>query len=154
LPELIRERHHLMTVPAAMAQLHAPSQDIDLSAFNSFSSLAHRTVVFDELFYLQLGLGERKRARSQSASIRFSASNAKLTTKMQELLRFELTGAQRRALAEIGADLAGRQPMQRLLQGDVGSGKTMVAWLASLRAIEHGYQAIWMAPTEILAEQD
>jgi ATP-dependent DNA helicase RecG len=153
LPESIREKHRLMPVPAAIADLHAPSRDIDLSAFNSFSSPAHRAVVFDELFYLQLGLGERKRARSQSASIRFSGSNTKLTDKMQDLLRFELTGAQRRALAEIEADLAGKQPMQRLLQGDVGSGKTMVAWLASLRAVEHGYQAIWMAPTEILAEQ-
>ena len=153
LPESIREKRRLMPVPAAIADLHAPSRDIDLSAFNSFSSPAHRTVVFDELFYLQLGLGERKRARSQSASIRFSGSNTKLTGKMQDLLRFELTGAQRRALAEIEADLAGKQPMQRLLQGDVGSGKTMVAWFASLRAVEHGYQAIWMAPTEILAEQ-
>ena len=153
LPESIREKHRLMPVPAAFDELHAPSRDIDVSAFNSFSSPAHRTVVFDELFYLQLGLGERKRARSQSASIRFSDSKTKLTAKMQDLLRFELTGAQRRALAEIEADLAGKQPMQRLLQGDVGSGKTMVAWFASLRAVEHGYQAIWMAPTEILAEQ-
>jgi ATP-dependent DNA helicase RecG len=72
---------------------------------------------------------------------------------MRELLRFELTGAQRRALSEIEADMARAQPMQRLLQGDVGSGKTIVAWFASLRAIAHGYQAIWMAPTEILAEQ-
>ena len=153
LPQSITERHRLTTLPAAITELHAPPRDIDVDTFNSFSSRAHRTVVFEELFYLQLGLGERKRARSQSASIRFSAEKARLSQRMRDLLRFELTGAQRRALSEIEADMAQPQPMQRLLQGDVGSGKTMVAWFASLRAMEHGYQAIWMAPTEILAEQ-
>jgi ATP-dependent DNA helicase RecG len=153
LPQSITERHRLMTLPAAINELHAPPREIDVDTFNSFSSRAHRTVVFEELFYLQLGLGERKQARSQSASIRFSAEKARLSQRMRDLLRFELTGAQRRALSEIEADMAQPQPMQRLLQGDVGSGKTMVAWFASLRAMEHGYQAIWMAPTEILAEQ-
>jgi ATP-dependent DNA helicase RecG len=153
LPPPISERHGLMTLAAAIAELHAPARDIDVDAFNSFGSRAHRTVVFDELFYLQLGLAARKRSLSQSASIRLSAENNKLKQRMRGLLRFELTGAQRRALTEIEADLARPQPMQRLLQGDVGSGKTIVAWFASLRAIEHGYQAIWMAPTEILAEQ-
>ena len=153
LPRSITGRHGLMTLAAAIAELHVPPHTIDVDAFNSFASRAHRTVVFDELFYLQLGLGERKRALSQSASIRFGAANNKLAQRMRELLRFELTGAQRRALTEIEADMARAQPMQRLLQGDVGSGKTIVAWFASLRAIAHGYQAIWMAPTEILAEQ-
>ena len=73
--------------------------------------------------------------------------------RMLELLPFKLTSAQQRVFGEIAADMAGAQPMQRLVQGDVGSGKTMVAWLASLRIIEQGYQALWMAPTEILAEQ-
>ena len=72
---------------------------------------------------------------------------------MRELLPFKLTGAQVRVLAEIDSDLASDHPMQRLVQGDVGSGKTMVAWLASLQVIERGYQALWMAPTEMLAEQ-
>jgi ATP-dependent DNA helicase RecG len=72
---------------------------------------------------------------------------------MAEMLPFKLTAAQRRVLSEIEKDLASDQPMQRLVQGDVGSGKTMVAWLASLRAIENGCQALWLAPTEILAEQ-
>ena len=74
-------------------------------------------------------------------------------TRMRALLPFKLTAAQGRVLGEIETDMAGGQPMQRLVQGDVGSGKTMVAWLASLRAIEQGRQALWMAPTEILAEQ-
>ncbi len=73
--------------------------------------------------------------------------------RMRELLPFKLTGAQERVLAEIEIDLAADHPMQRLVQGDVGSGKTMVAWLASLQVIERGYQALWMAPTEMLAEQ-
>jgi ATP-dependent DNA helicase RecG len=153
LPQSMTERHELMTLAAAITELHAPPCEIDVDTFNSFSSRAHRTVVFEELFYLQLGLGERKRSRSQSASIRFSADRARLSQRMRDRLRFDLTGAQRRALTEIEADMAQPQPMQRLLQGDVGSGKTIVAWFASLRAIEHGYQAIWMAPTEILAEQ-
>jgi len=153
LPKEVADRHGLMAVPAALAQLHAPPLDIDVDAFNRFSSPAHRTIIFEELFYLQLGLGQRKRSRSRSPGVRFAATGTGLGARMRELLPFELTGAQRRVLDEIESDMAGTQPMQRLVQGDVGSGKTMVAWLASLRAIEHGTQAIWMAPTEILAEQ-
>ncbi|HEX5607387.1 MAG TPA: OB-fold nucleic acid binding domain-containing protein, partial [Candidatus Binatia bacterium] len=139
LPQSITARHDLMTLATAITELHAPPRDIDVDAFNSFSSRAHRTVVFEELFYLQLGLGERKRSRSQNRSIRFSADKARLSQRMRDRLRFELTGAQRRALTEIETDMAQPQPMQRLLQGDVGSGKTIIAWFASLRAIEHGY---------------
>ena len=153
LPKEVADRHGLMAVPAALAQLHAPPLDIDVDAFNRFSSPAHRTIIFEELFYLQLGLGQRKRSRSRSPGVRFAATGTGLGARMRELLPFELTGAQRRVLDEIESDMAGTQPMQRLVQGDVGSGKTMVACLASLRAIEHGTQAIWMAPTEILAEQ-
>ena len=83
----------------------------------------------------------------------FDTPRVSLRERMRELLPFKLTGAQERVFGEIEADMAGGQPMQRLVQGDVGSGKTMVAWLASLRAIEQGRQALWMAPTEILAEQ-
>jgi ATP-dependent DNA helicase RecG len=153
LPKEVADRHGLMAVPAALTQLHAPPLDIDVDAFNRFSSPAHRTIIFEELFYLQLGLGQRKRSRSRSPGVRFAATGTGLGARMRELLPFELTGAQQRVLDEIESDMAGTQPMQRLVQGDVGSGKTMVAWLASLRAIEHGTQAIWMAPTEILAEQ-
>jgi ATP-dependent DNA helicase RecG len=122
-------------------------------AFNDFSSVAHRTIIFDELFYLQLGLGLRRKARNQSTAIHLVGNRGALSARMSELLPFKLTGAQHRVLHEIEMDMESNQPMQRLVQGDVGSGKTMVAWLASLRSIEQGYQTLWMAPTEILAEQ-
>jgi ATP-dependent DNA helicase RecG len=153
LDEKIVARQGLMPVPQALAELHQPPTSVSVNALNEFSSPAHRAVIFEELFYLQLGLGQRKKARRQSATISFASSNGRLGARMRALLPFELTAAQRRVLGEIEADMAGAQPMQRLVQGDVGSGKTMVAWIASLRAIENGYQALWMAPTEVLAEQ-
>jgi ATP-dependent DNA helicase RecG len=153
LPQPVIERQGLMEPGAALAYLHEPPLDAGLETLNQFSSTAHRTIIFDELFYLQLGLGLRKKARDSSPAIRFDAPTGALSERMRKLLPFELTGAQARVLREIKTDLSGEQPMQRLVQGDVGSGKTMVAWFASLRAIEQGRQAVWMAPTEILAEQ-
>ena len=153
LPEEIQRRLGLMPVGEALAQLHDPPLETAIESLNDFSSAAHRTMIFDELFYLQLGLGLRKKARANSAAVRCVSSRAALAERMRELLPFKLTGAQKRVLGEIHADMAGAQPMQRLVQGDVGSGKTMVAWFASLAVIESGYQALWMAPTEILAEQ-
>ena len=151
-PEIARRRGGL-AIADALAQLHEPPLDVDIDAFNDFASAPHRTVIFDELFYLQLGLGLRRRERAGSATVRFTAQRVSLAARMRERLPFRLTRAQERVLGEINEDLRGDQPMQRLVQGDVGSGKTMVAWLASLCAIEDGYQALWMAPTEILAEQ-
>jgi ATP-dependent DNA helicase RecG len=153
LPEEIRVRQGLQYIAEALAELHEPALQVNLAELNDFASAAHRTIIFDDLFYLQLGLGLRRRSRSQSSSVAVAAGKRALTERMTELLPFKLTGAQRRVLHEIEKDLRSDRPMQRLIQGDVGSGKTMVAWLASLRAIESGYQAIWMAPTEILAEQ-
>jgi ATP-dependent DNA helicase RecG len=153
LPEEIIKRQGLIAPSAALTHLHEPPLDADLGSLNDSSSTAHRSIIFDELFYLQLGLGMRKRSRAQSPAIHFDPARATLRKRMFELLPFKLTGAQQRVLGEIESDMAGEQPMQRLVQGDVGSGKTMVAWLASLSAIEHGRQALWMAPTEILAEQ-
>jgi ATP-dependent DNA helicase RecG len=142
-----------MPLAEAFAQLHEPSTTTDLAALNSFSSPAHRSVVFDELFYLQLGLGLRKQKRRREEGIPFEAAPQRLSVRMRELLPFKLTTAQERVLREIDQNMTSTQAMQRLVQGDVGSGKTMVAWLASLRVIENGYQAVWMAPTELLAEQ-
>ncbi|MGH7796598.1 MAG: ATP-dependent DNA helicase RecG, partial [Candidatus Binatia bacterium] len=153
LPQEIIKRQGLIAPSAALAYLHDPPLDADLGWLNNSSSMAHRTIIFDELFYLQLGLGLRKRSRARSPAIRFDAPRAALRARMRQLLPFKLTGAQQRVLGEIESDMAEEQPMQRLVQGDVGSGKTVVAWLASLTAIEHGRQALWMAPTEILAEQ-
>ncbi|MDP9131085.1 MAG: ATP-dependent DNA helicase RecG, partial [Candidatus Binatota bacterium] len=153
LPSSLASRMQLVAIPEALSQLHQPSLDTSVNALNDASSPAHRSVIFDELFYLQLGLGLRKRSRTQSRGQPVQLTDGKLVQRMRELLPFKLTGAQDRVFGEIAADMAGEQPMQRLVQGDVGSGKTMVAWLASLRTIEQGYQALWMAPTEILAEQ-
>ncbi len=153
LPSSVASRMQLVAIPEALRRLHQPSLDTSVVALNEASSPAHRSVIFDELFYLQLGLGLRKRSRTQSRGQPVQLTDGKLVQRMRELLPFKLTGAQDRVFGEIAADMAGEQPMQRLVQGDVGSGKTMVAWLASLRTIEQGYQALWMAPTEILAEQ-
>jgi len=98
-------------------------------------------------------LGLKKKFRSESVGVTFKNRQKDLTSAMRSLLPFKLTGAQERVLREIYLDMESSRPMQRLIQGDVGSGKTMVAWLASLRVIEHGFQALWMAPTELLAEQ-
>jgi ATP-dependent DNA helicase RecG len=153
LPPDIRERRRLLPLPAALAELHQPSGSSDMAALNSYSSAAHRSVIFEELFLLQLGLALRKQARSTGQAIRLHAPGAALTAAMRKLLPFRLTAAQERVVGEIENDMDGSRAMHRLIQGDVGSGKTMVAWLASLRAIEGGYQAAWMAPTELLAEQ-
>ncbi len=153
LPQEICARQGLKLIPDALTELHDPPVDVDLSGLNEFSSSAHRAIIFDELFYMQLGLGLRRKARAGSAGIAFSGSVGGLGARMTRLLPFQLTGAQRRVLGEIETDMASEEPMQRLVQGDVGSGKTIVAWFASLRAIENGTQALWLAPTEILAEQ-
>ena len=152
LPAATQQRQNLLGLTEALTQLHQPNNIADLVALNSFSSSAHRSVVFDELFYLQLGLGLRKQVRREGG-IPFRTARQGLTAKMRALLPFGLTGAQERVLREISENMASAQTMQRLVQGDVGAGKTMVAWLASLRVIENGYQVVWMAPTELLAEQ-
>jgi ATP-dependent DNA helicase RecG len=153
LPDAIRIRHQLIEVASAMAQLHQPPPDADVASLNESRSTAHRSIIFDELFFLQLGLGLRKRARQRCPGISLGANLTALPARMRELLPFKLTLAQERVLREIESDLCSENPMQRLVQGDVGSGKTMVAWLASLKVVEQGYQVLWMVPTELLAEQ-
>src|SRR6185369_14533360 len=135
LPGAAVARLGLMPVVEALRQLHAPSLDSNLGVLNRFESVAHRTLVFEELFFLQLGLGLRRRRRTDTEAMLFPRQETGLTKKMIALLPFKLTGAQRRVLQEIDVDMNAPRPMQRLMQGDVGSGKTMVAWLASLRVI-------------------
>lgn len=153
LPQSLTRRQGLMDLNQAMKQVHQPDKAVDLASLNRFSSPAHRAIIFDEFFYLQLGLGLRRKHRAALEGIAFSSADAQLTPQMRGLLPFTLTGAQERVVDEIYQDMASPCPMQRLVQGDVGSGKTIVAWLAALRAIESGFQALWMAPTELLAEQ-
>ena len=153
LPDTIARREGLTDLARAMAEVHRPEKISDIVSLNEFASGAHRSIIFDEFFYLQLGLGLRRKYRTTVQGISFTGDERNLTQKMHELLPFSLTGAQERVLNEIYHDMESPRPMQRLVQGDVGSGKTIVAWLAALRAIENGFQAVWMAPTELLAEQ-
>ena len=118
----------------------------------SASTPAHRRLIFEELFYLELGL-ELKRRRMREREGTAFATNVKVREAIKQVLPFHPTAAQKRVLGEIANDMRRPQPMRRLLQGDVGSGKTIVAMQAALVAIENGYQAALMAPTEILATQ-
>jgi ATP-dependent DNA helicase RecG len=152
-PARVAEKQRLPDLARAMHELHRPEKNADLAALNGFASAAHRAVIFDELFYLQLGLALRRKRRAAEPGLRLGGEEKPLTGKMWKLLPFALTRAQEKVLREISLDMAAPQPMQRLLQGDVGSGKTIVGWFAALRAIENGFQAVWMAPTELLAEQ-
>ncbi|MGA1303839.1 MAG: ATP-dependent DNA helicase RecG [Cyanobium sp.] len=145
----VREQLNLLSRGEALEQIHLPQDEERLQQ-------ARRRLVFDEFLLLQLALGlRRQRLKRQEAPPLFFASGAEegLLARLLSLLPFPLTGAQQRVLAEIHQDLARPQPMARLLQGDVGSGKTVVALAALLTAIEAGCQGALMAPTEVLAEQ-
>ena len=113
---------------------------------------ARRRLAFEELLVLQLGLLRRRRSRATEVAASLGAPG-EIAGRYRSVLPFTLTAAQERAIAEIDRDLAGTEPMDRLLQGDVGSGKTVVALYALVRAVERGYQGALMAPTETLAEQ-
>ncbi|MGH7826828.1 MAG: ATP-dependent DNA helicase RecG [Candidatus Binatia bacterium] len=153
LPPRAMRRLGLLNSTEALRCIHQPDPQADPAKLNSFSSPAHRSLIFDELFYLQLGLGLRKKSHSHGKGVVIQPDFDHLRSKMSDWLSFRLTGAQQRVLSEIDVDMERSSAMQRLVQGDVGSGKTIVAWFASLRVIENGYQAVWMAPTELLAEQ-
>jgi ATP-dependent DNA helicase RecG len=136
----------------SIAYLHNPPPDARLEALDGRTHPAWRRIKFDELLAQQLSMRKHYRQRQTVAAPRLSRY-AELATQLLAGLPFRLTRAQQRVLAEIRSDLARAHPMQRLLQGDVGSGKTVVAALAALQAVESGYQVAVMAPTEILAEQ-
>ena len=147
------KRHDLIPRSRAAAEVHFPPANIPLSDYERFISPAQRRLVFDEFFWLSLALqlkrGTRKKEKKGSV-IELSDS---FRHRVNELLEFELTGAQERVLMQILDDMTSDEPMNRLVQGDVGSGKTIVAFLAMFAAMENGYQTALMAPTEILAEQ-
>ena len=123
-----------------------------VDATSSSATPAHRRLIFEELFFLELGLELKRRRMRERAGIGF-ATNDKVREAIREVLPFHPTAAQKRTLGEIVTDMRQPSPMRRLLQGDVGSGKTIVALQAMLVAMENGYQAALMAPTEILATQ-
>jgi ATP-dependent DNA helicase RecG len=152
LPAALLERLGLPDFTAAIQRLHNPPPEMTQASLEARDYPAWRRVQFDELLAQQLSLRRAYTARRARGAPSLQAT-ATLTTALLAALPFRLTGAQQRAWQEIASDLDQPHPMQRLLQGDVGSGKTVVAALAMLHAVEAGYQAALMAPTEILAEQ-
>jgi ATP-dependent DNA helicase RecG len=152
LPAALRQSLKFPRRLAALKAVHFPEAGTPMTELMSASTPAHRRLIFEELFYLELGL-ELKRRRMREREGRAFATNATVRQAIKQILPFHPTTAQKRVLGEIADDMRKPRPMRRLLQGDVGSGKTIVAMQAALVAIENGYQTALMAPTEILATQ-
>jgi ATP-dependent DNA helicase RecG len=152
LPRALRERLKFPGGLEALKAVHFPEAGTPMTELMSSATPAHRRLIFEELFYLELGL-ELKRRRMREREGTAFATNANVREAIKQILPFHPTAAQKRVLGEVAGDMRKPQPMRRLLQGDVGSGKTIVAMQAALVAIENGYQTALMAPTEILATQ-
>ena len=152
LPHELLERLGLPDRETALREVHFPLEGTPFAQLQSTATGAHRRLIFEELFFLELGLELKRRRMRERAGLAFSTTD-KVREAIREVLPFHPTAAQKRALGEIVADMRNTSPMRRLLQGDVGSGKTIVALQAMLVAMENGYQAALMAPTEILATQ-
>lgn len=152
MPEEILSRYRLPPLREAIQNIHFPSDRVSLEELNELRSPYHQRLAFDELFFLQAGLAALRRKMTLRRGVSSDAPG-RLRSALLGMLPFSLTGAQKRVVDEIIEDMRRPYPMNRLLQGDVGSGKTVVALLAMLQAVESGYQAALMAPTEILAEQ-
>ncbi|MGD0547123.1 MAG: ATP-dependent DNA helicase RecG [Terracidiphilus sp.] len=152
LPRAMLERLMLPDRERALREAHFPPEGTPFAQLQGWTTPAHRRLIFEELFFLELGLELKRKRMRERAGISF-ATNDKVREAIREVLPFHPTKAQKRALGEIVADMRESSPMRRLLQGDVGSGKTIVALQAMLVAMENGYQAALMAPTEILATQ-
>jgi ATP-dependent DNA helicase RecG len=153
LPESLRARLGYPSRGEALIHTHFPEPTESLDALNTFRSPAQQRLIFEEFFLYQLSLGLDRRATRKENAIAFRVREDRIREALKRILPFKPTKAQKRVLAEIVADLEKPAPMNRLLQGDVGSGKTIVALQAAVIAIENGTQAALMAPTEILAVQ-
>ncbi len=152
LPRAMLERLALPDRERALREAHFPPEGTAATELQAWATPAHKRLIFEELFFLELGLELKRRRMRERAGIGFETSD-KVREAIREVLPFHPTAAQKRTLGEIVNDMRRPSPMRRLLQGDVGSGKTIVALQAMLVAIENGYQAALMAPTEILATQ-
>ncbi|OVE81447.1 hypothetical protein BVY03_03695 [bacterium K02(2017)] len=141
-----------ISLTQAFRYIHQPPEDADLDLLSLRVSAYHQRIIYDEFFYLQLGLLSKRYREAQNQTF-LIVNEQKLYRKALGTLPFELTGDQKTAIEEIKNDLSSSRPMNRMLQGDVGSGKTMVAFLTALFAIESGFQVAFMVPTEILASQ-
>jgi ATP-dependent DNA helicase RecG len=151
-PKEILQRQRLIDFREAFLRVHFPPDGESLEELNAQRSDGHRRIIFDEFFFLELGLAMKKKGMAVASGISFHPEG-RLAQGLMDLLSFRLTRAQERVFLEIRGDMSSPHPMNRLIQGDVGSGKTVVALLACLDAIECGYQAALMVPTEVLAEQ-
>ncbi len=152
LPPFLRERLKLPDRDAAVRRIHFPCVEDDIRLLNAFRSPSQFRMIFEEFFWLECGLALKKKKARFREGIAFEL-NDRVRERIKTMLPFKPTGAQKRVLGEIAHDMAKPHPMYRLLQGDVGSGKTLVAAEAAIIAIENGYQAAVLAPTEILATQ-
>jgi ATP-dependent DNA helicase RecG len=153
LPEELRLRLQLPARHAALLGAHFPAADVPIDELNNFSTPAQRRLIFEEAFLFQMGMLARRQAASGERKPATIGVDDRIRESARRVLPFRLTPGQKTALKEIVDDLQRPQPMNRLLQGDVGAGKTIVALLAALVAMENGLQVAFMAPTEILAEQ-
>lgn len=152
-PDDILVREQWPSRKAALWQAHFPTSDTPIDALNAFTTPAQRRLIFEDFLVFQAGLALRRHENAQVRKGLVSKVDDRIRQCARAVLPFKLTEGQRDALAEIVADMQKSWPMQRLLQGDVGAGKTIVALLAAIVAMENGYQVAFMAPTEILAEQ-
>jgi len=148
----VYEKLRLPNLYESLKSIHHPKDFKEVSKHESFSSMSYQRIIFDEFLAQQLSLRSNYLIRRALTATPFKPTN-KLTNIFTDKLEFELTEAQKKVIQEIQKDLEKSHPMQRLLQGDVGSGKTVVATIAALQVVENGSQVAFMAPTEILAEQ-
>jgi len=151
-PEDVCARRELAGIAPSLQNVHFPGQEEDVDSYNSWKSASHRRLIFDDFFYFALAMALRKKKNISERGISFKKGGV-LLDRFLSHLPFRLTGAQNRVLGEIADNMAGIYPMHRLLQGDVGCGKTVVAMAALVSAVENGYQGAIMAPTEILTAQ-
>jgi ATP-dependent DNA helicase RecG len=152
IPPEIRNEHGFPDLRTCLQCIHFPFAGDNIRDLNRRESPAHRRLIFEEFFLLELVFALRKKQSQLTTGVRFETGD-RVRSAVKKILPFHPTAAQKRVLREIVEDLKAPHPMSRLLQGDVGSGKTIVAFEAVVVAVENGYQAAIMAPTEILAEQ-
>jgi ATP-dependent DNA helicase RecG len=153
LPLEIRERYRFPSRREALIDAHFPAKTENIELLNSFRSAAQMRLIFEEFFYYQLALALRRLSDRAQRGIEMRVREDRIREALKRILPFKPTAAQKRVLADIAGDLEGPAPMHRLLEGEVGSGKTMVALEAAVIVMENGYQVALMAPTEILATQ-
>ncbi|MGH9946676.1 MAG: ATP-dependent DNA helicase RecG [Pyrinomonadaceae bacterium] len=153
LPEAVLKKYEFISRSGALSEIHFPPEDSKLSDYEMFRSEAHRRLIFEEFFWLSFGLQLKRGERRKEPKGTVIEVPDETRKRIKNFLPFSLTGAQKRVLKTIVDDMLSDSPMNRLVQGDVGSGKTIVAFIAMFVAMENGYQTALMAPTEILAEQ-